>query len=166
MGRGKTAPLETIVCPICSMSFVEKVSKRRKYCSLACGFKAQAARYSEARDIRQCENCGEKFEVAKWDNDRKYCSLICKQTAVSRRTAAKRSAKLRAKGAKPSTYRKLHSQHEHRRVAEAMLGRPLKRGEVVHHKDENKHNNSPDNLEVLESQSVHASLHGRKRHSK
>lgn len=37
----------------------------------------------------------------------------------------------------------------HRIVAEMMLGRLLKVSEVVHHKDRNKKNNDPSNLEVL-----------------
>lgn len=36
-----------------------------------------------------------------------------------------------------------------------MLGRPLRRGEVVHHRDGNKLNNDPMNLEVLPSQTEH-----------
>lgn len=39
---------------------------------------------------------------------------------------------------------------EHRHVMEQVLGRKLKPNEVVHHKDGNKKNNSPDSLEVLE----------------
>lgn len=39
--------------------------------------------------------------------------------------------------------------YEHRLVAEQKLGRRLLPGEVAHHKDENKQNNDPDNLEVL-----------------
>ena len=32
-------------------------------------------------------------------------------------------------------------------------------GEVVHHMDENKHNNHPSNLAVLPSQAFHAKVH-------
>ena len=39
--------------------------------------------------------------------------------------------------------------YEHRLVAEAALGRPLAPGEVVHHRDHDKQNNHPDNLEVV-----------------
>lgn len=39
--------------------------------------------------------------------------------------------------------------YEHRVVAETKLGRRLRRGEVVHHLDGNKENNSAGNLEVL-----------------
>lgn len=37
----------------------------------------------------------------------------------------------------------------HRVVMENILGRLLERGEVVHHKDGNKHNNDPDNLQLM-----------------
>lgn len=57
------------------------------------------------------------------------------------------------------TYTKVYGRHEHRIVAEQMLGRPLKPGEVVHHIDENKRNNSPENLMVFASQKEHAAYH-------
>ena len=43
----------------------------------------------------------------------------------------------------------------HRIVAAAMLDRPLARGEVVHHRDGDKTNNHPDNLQVFPSHSLH-----------
>jgi len=46
----------------------------------------------------------------------------------------------------------------HTVVAEWSVGRPLKEGEVVHHKDRNKTNNSPENLQVMTA-SEHALLH-------
>ena len=74
----------------------------------------------------------------------------------------RRSEKLRGTG-EGKTYRKLLGRHEHRRVAEDILGRPLRKGEIVHHIDGNKLNNSPDNLEILPSQAAHARLHFYKR---
>jgi len=47
----------------------------------------------------------------------------------------------------------------HRWMAEKQLGRPLKAGEVVHHKDRNKLNNSPQNLQVFRSQQDHFKAH-------
>lgn len=59
------------------------------------------------------------------------------------------------------TYTKFLSRHEHRVVAELMLGRALKPGEVVHHIDGNKRNNNPDNLMVFSSQKEHAAFHAK-----
>lgn len=47
----------------------------------------------------------------------------------------------------------------HRYVAEKKLGRRLKPGEVVHHRDRNKLNNDPNNLKVCNSQLEHKIIH-------
>jgi len=49
--------------------------------------------------------------------------------------------------------------YEHRLVAERMIGRSLLPGEQVHHRDGNKANNDPTNLEVMTSWSHHAVRH-------
>ena len=48
---------------------------------------------------------------------------------------------------------------EHIIIAENKLGRLLKEGECVHHKDENKQNNDPDNLMVFVNNSAHVAYH-------
>ena len=68
---------------------------------------------------------------------------------------------LRTRGTGTKGYIKYFQRHEHRVVAERLLGRKLKKGEIIHHKDENKHNNSPENLEII-NQSKHASIHFKK----
>ena len=49
--------------------------------------------------------------------------------------------------------------YEHIIVAEEILGRPLKKGEVVHHIDENRANNNKDNIVVFRSRSDHTAYH-------
>ena len=61
----------------------------------------------------------------------------------------------KGKGQKPD-----YRMFEHRLVMEKKLGRYLEPSEVVHHIDGNTSNNHPDNLELLASQSQHASHHG------
>lgn len=49
--------------------------------------------------------------------------------------------------------------YEHRLVMEKKLGRYLKPNEIVHHIDENRLNNNPDNLEVLKNIKYHKFVH-------
>lgn len=52
--------------------------------------------------------------------------------------------------------------YEHHLVYWQSYGVVANSNEIIHHKDENKHNNSPENLE-LKTRSAHATEHGRKR---
>jgi len=56
-------------------------------------------------------------------------------------------------------YEKTYGKHTHRIVAEQILGRPLKKGEVVHHIDGCKRNNAPNNLMIFKNQKEHAKWH-------
>ena len=55
----------------------------------------------------------------------------------------KRGNLLRGRG-EGKTYTKRLGKHEHRLVAEEKLGRPLRKGEVVHHIDGDYKNNDPN----------------------
>lgn len=48
---------------------------------------------------------------------------------------------------------------EHRKIASDKLGRPLEDGEVVHHIDEDRANNSEENLMVFKTSGDHARFH-------
>lgn len=54
---------------------------------------------------------------------------------------------------------------EHILVMEAKLGHPIPSGMDVHHKDEDKQNNHPDNLELFQSRGEHIRFHNFERSS-
>lgn len=70
-------------------------------------------------------------------------------------------AKLRESRLDPNAtaYTKIYGRHAHRVIAEQMLGRKLKKGEVVHHIDHDKRNNDPLNLMIFKSQAEHSRWH-------
>lgn len=74
-----------------------------------------------------------------------------------RRASFRNPDALRYSGSR-NNYIKYKGRHMHRVVAEQTLNRPLQKGEIVHHKDGDKWNNSPENLEVM-TQSEHIKLH-------
>jgi YHS domain-containing protein len=60
-------------------------------------------------------------------------------------------------------YSKIFSRLAHRVVAEQLLGRPLESEEVVHHRDGNRYNNTPENLVVFPTVGNHTRFHNEER---
>lgn len=57
-----------------------------------------------------------------------------------------------------------HGRREHIVVAEKMIGRKLRKNEVVHHINENKQDNRPENLKVMD-RGEHTILHNVKKYN-
>ena len=151
-------------CIRCGVGFaVPKPSQQGKYCSTTC--QSLARRLPDAAP-RNCLGCGCMFTPARKRANQEYCSRPCflrtQRTPEHQKAAAKAAAAarehIRGTGQK-HPYVKEGGRHQHRMVAEEKIGRPLTPGEVVHHRDENGHNNAPSNLDVLPSQAEHARLH-------
>lgn len=101
---------------------------------------------------------GKGYCAMHWQRLKRYGDLNYITPEIVRRKNNRAAQLRRVTKVKETSYRKFLGRHEHRVVAEQMLGRKLKRGEIVHHKDGNKHNNDPSNLEVL-TQSQHILEH-------
>ena len=108
-----------------------------------------------------CCVCSQPFNVIpSRANKAKYCAYPCHQIGEGRK-GGKITGEQRRANSQRKSYPKLNGRHIHRQVAELKLGRKLKHGEIVHHKDEDRQNNSPENLEVLASQALHMQKHRR-----
>lgn len=109
----------------------------------------------------KCLNCGKKFKVKpSRATTAKYHNWQCAQEGRSRSTAKQRADKRRGTG-KGKNYIRLRGRYLHVRIAEMYLGRRLRKNEVTHHKDENKMNNDPMNIEV-KTRAEHLNHHRQK----
>lgn len=132
-----------------------------------------------------CEQCGMVFLVRRSDARRglgRFCSRSCKSRscapevlligAVGENNPNWRGGHTKFTNGywyvlRPNHERALKSGYVKRAdlVLEAKLGRPLEPGEIAHHKDENRENDSPSNLEPMRVGPHNRHHHGKAVHT-
>ncbi len=129
-------------CASCGNQFIVPTKRKGQlYCSRACIPHGELVGRTETA----CARCGDTF-VHRASEERKYCSRVCVQLDATDGAAGhvnKQGYRMIRVNNKPIP--------EHRHVMEQMLGRPLPPNSTVHHKDLDKLNNAPDNLELWAS---------------
>jgi hypothetical protein len=114
---------------------------------------------SQARYVRQveikvekrnCRFCRKKY-VPKIKTQ-KFCSKKCAAKSNATKPRKKKEIKIGTIRRNSKGYNQIYTNKgwilEHRLKMEKILGRPLVKGESIHHKDGVRHNNDPDNLEL------------------
>ena len=115
-----------------------------KFCSKKC-----MDNHRRNGSVVSCSFCGDEFYRRFGEQKRAVTQFCSKECYFNDRIL----------NAKKTTYLKFGAKHRHIEIAELALGRKLNKGEVVHHIDEDKHNNNIENLAILPSQSIHAKVH-------
>ena len=165
-------PKVKVLCDFCGKEFLKYLSSvgDKKFCSKECVYKFKSKKYNPEGyckhehltelniKLNPTRMTDEVKENIRWSHTGMFYPNRISGKPMTDETKENIRWGHLLKGV-GKAYPKIYGRHAHRVVAEAMIGRKLRPGEVVHHKDENRLNYSEDNLEVLASQKEHAKLH-------
>jgi hypothetical protein len=118
--------------------------------------------FSRPAEVRKCQQCGNEFPYVNFGPENKglYCSTACANKASKPRRNVRGEEHPNWQGGRiidRGGYVRIRTRRgkghnayelEHRLVMAEVLGRPLNRYEQVHHKNGNKTDNRPENLEL------------------
>ena len=157
-------------CPQCGKDFYRFPSDiergEKKFCSKACYLAHRKANFVPKTVPRVCKQCGKDFTIPfcylkKFKNPGQYCSRECWNEYMRANGGTHGGKKKAGWGQGEGSFTDCHGYvHEydpirhkfvrqHRLVMERMLGRPLEKGEKVHHKNGKRGDNAPENLELI-----------------
>ena len=125
--------------------------KKHNFCSRKClnSFSAKDLNPEGYADLKNYSSMSDHMsELNREMNPTRMTEAVRRRVRISRLGTGKKGG-----------YTKIYGKAAHRVAAEKMLGRELYPGEVVHHIDGNKRNNTPQNLIVFHSQAEHAAWH-------
>jgi hypothetical protein len=146
-----------LVCQHCWQIAERKKDKhgrlvlQQRFCSRECQIAARP-KYSSLRPTYHCAHCGKVCQRERrtdgkgWLGVNRFCSLECRSKGVMSVAVGKGQGYLDKHG-----YVLVAGVPEHRTVMERVMGRKLTPEETVHHKDGNRTNNDPANLELWDT---------------
>jgi len=159
--------IKKIICKSCEKQFNQRAGIYHEYCSDECLSKNKKEK--SVCELKKC-NCQlcESIFTTKNNLTAKYCSDKCRSLARYRKMTGYpvKSPRVRSQYGNGYVnkcgYRAIYRDHpnansrtkiilEHVFVMSEMIGRPIRKGETVHHKNGVRHDNRPENLELWTS---------------